>query len=80
MAKKVEKWFEPGEEMGWRKTDPMGKRRRIALKSRRGDLLATARGLQSLANVTQDSETARKAAADAQYFYRQYRQSKKRKK
>lgn len=75
---KVEKWFEAGESLGWRKDDAMGKRRRIALKNRKGDKLATARALQSLANVTQDSETARKASADAQYFYRQYRQSKKR--
>ena len=80
MAKKVEKWFKPGKEIGWSKDDSQTKRRRIALKSRKGDLLKTARALQSLANVTEDKETARKAAADAQYFYRQYRQSKRQKK
>ena len=77
MAKKVEKWFKPGEPLGWEKDMPQTKRRRIALKSRKGDLLATARALQSISNVTKDSETARKAQSDAQYFYRQYRQKKR---
>lgn len=77
---KQERWFAAGEPLGWRKTDSMAKRRRIALRNRGGDKLATARALQALANVTEDSETRRKAEADAQYFYRQYRQSKKKKK
>lgn len=77
MAKKVVRFFAAGEPLGWEKDMPQAKRRRIALKSRRGDTLATARALQSLANVTKDSETARKATSDAQYFYAQYRKKKK---
>jgi hypothetical protein len=34
-----------------------------------GDELATARALQALANVTTDTETAKLAKADADYFF-----------
>lgn len=77
MAKKVQKWFAPETHTGWRKDMPQDKRRRLALKGHGNDKLATARGLQSLSNVTKDKETKQKAASDAQYFYRQYRKSKK---
>lgn len=77
MVKKTVKFFEPGKSLGWHKTDSQTKRRRAALASRRNDKLATARALQALANVSQDSETAKKAASDAKYFYKLYARKKK---
>lgn len=83
MAKKVDKWFQPedwgSKPLGWSKDDPQTKRRRIALKNRGNDPLKAARALQSLANVTADKETARKAKADAAYFFRLNRQKKHKK-
>ncbi len=73
MAKGKGRWFEAGEKLGWHKGDSQDKRRRIALRNRNGDLLATARALMALANVTQDKETERKARADSKYFYNQYK-------
>jgi hypothetical protein len=75
-----EKWFEPGKSLNWRKKDSQTVRRRNALKARKGNELATARALQALANVTQDNETARKARADAKYFYGRHKRLNKRKK
>lgn len=67
--KKVKKWYEKGQSLGWSKNDTQSVRRRIALASRKGDALKTARALQALSNITQDFETKRKARADALYFY-----------
>lgn len=81
MAKKKAKWskgLEFGKATGWRKEDSQAQRRRIALRSKGGDLLAVARSLQALANLTADRDTSRKANADAQYFYAQYRKKKSR--
>jgi hypothetical protein len=66
---KVEKWFSPSIIMGWRKEQSATTRRRLALKSHKSDKLATARALQSLANVTKDRITKKLARADALYFY-----------
>lgn len=80
MAK--QRWFQAATEgsrpLGWRKD--MGQRQRIALavKNRRGDTLAAARALNALANVTTDTETKRKARADASYLYKVHRQEAKR--
>lgn len=76
MAKKTEEWFEPGPKLGWSKDDSKDKRRRVALRHRKGNHLKTARALQALANVTQDSETKRKARADARYFFEKHREKK----
>ena len=73
MAKKKVRWFAAGKPLGWRKTDSAEKRRRTASRNRGGDLLATARALQALSNVTKDRETKRLAREDAQYFYRRYK-------
>lgn len=62
---------------GWRKTQSATTRRRLALRAHKGDLLATARALQALANVTTDPETKHKAQADADYFFKRYRKSKR---
>lgn len=80
MAKKVEKWYRKGESLGWHKSDSQTKRRRAALASRKGDALATARALQSLSNVSTDSQTAKKAASDAKHFYKLHARRKKKRK
>ena len=78
MAKrKVVKWFKPRKTTGWHKEDTQTQRRRIALASHKGDLLSTARSLMALSNVSQDKMTARKAKADASYFYAKYKASKR---
>jgi hypothetical protein len=73
----TEQWFEPGKPLGWKKSDTQAKRRRVALRNRKGDYLTTARALQSLSNVTQDKETERKARSDAKYFFRKYRNKRR---
>ena len=67
---KEERWIEPGIKMGWRKDDPMAKRRNKSLRAHGGDALATGRALQALANVTTDKRTAQLAKADADYFFK----------
>ena len=74
----TEKWFEPGKEMGWKKDAPQEARRRVALRSRKGDALATGRGLMALSNVTRDKETARKAKSDATYFFQLHKKTGRR--
>ncbi len=64
-----EKWYEHALPMNWHKDDPGEVRRANALKAHKGDVLAAARALQALANVTADSETARLAKTDADYFF-----------
>ena len=77
-GKKATKWFKVGTPTGWRKEDTQAQRRRVALASRKGKLLPTARALMALSNVTNDAETRRKARADAQYFYALYKAKQKR--
>ena len=73
---KTEKWYSPSVVMGWRKDQSATTRRRLALKSHKGNKLATARALQSLANITVDKATKKLARADALYFYSLYNKSK----
>ncbi len=73
----VVKWFEPGKKLNWSKDDKPTTRRRNALKARRGNTLKTARALQALSNVTQDSGTKAKAAADARYFFARHKKESK---
>jgi len=71
------KWFAPKTSSGWNKGDPAHIRRAHVLRAHHGDLLSAARSKQALANVNSgpagDRETAKKAAADAQYFFNKYR-------
>jgi len=69
------KWYHHGKSLGWSKDDGQIKRRRAALTSRRGNYLKAARALQSLSNISQDSDTARKARADALYFFRKHQET-----
>ena len=75
---KKEQWYELGTKTGWEKGQPESIRRAKVLKAHKGDELASARSMQSLANITTDRETATKAARDAKYFYRQHRVEMKR--
>jgi hypothetical protein len=68
-----EKWYEHNVAMNWHKDDPMELRRTNALEAHKGDELATARALQALANVTQDTRTAQLAKADADYFFAKHK-------
>jgi len=72
-----ERWFSPGTPLGWRKEWPSEKRRRVALRHRKGDVLATARALQALSNVTKDKRTKILARSDAKYFYDKYRRKRR---
>lgn len=69
---KSERFFNPQVRTGWRKDQPAALRRAKSLKAHKKDMLATARSLQSLANVTIDKETRKAARSDAQYFFRLY--------
>ncbi len=64
-----EKFFHPQVKMNWSKDLPEEVRRRNALKAHGGDMLATARALQELSNVTTDAETKRLTKEDADYFF-----------
>jgi hypothetical protein len=76
-SKSVNKlWASVGVHMGWKKTQTQTVRRKLALKAHKGDILATSRALQRLANGSQDNETARKASQDAKYFYEKYKSKK----
>lgn len=74
---KSQQWYHPQVETGWKKDMPMSTRRSKALRAHKGDALATARGLQALANTTTDQATKRSAHSDAQYFYAQHRKTGK---
>ena len=62
-----------GRKLNWHKDDSQKIRRQNAINSRHGSLLQTAHALQGLANKSTDSETARKAKADATYFFEQHK-------
>lgn len=67
------KWFEHGKPMGWHKQSSQAVRRSNALHAHKNDLLATARALNQLANITTDTETRRKSKSDAKYFFERYK-------
>jgi hypothetical protein len=71
-----DKWYEPGRETGWDKDEPQEKRIRMVISSENKNLsphnrnLRAFRQMNSLANVTTDSETEKKARSDAEVFRR----------
>ena len=71
---KSRQFYHPTVETGWSKDMSAGERRAKALRAHKGDELATARGLQSLSNVTTDKETKKLSRADALYFYRKHKE------
>ncbi len=68
-----EKWFAPRVTTGWSKDLPQAKRIRLVVKAHKGDLLASARSLRALANVSTDRETKQKASADATILFARYK-------
>ena len=72
----AKRWYRPTVKMNWKKTMPLEVRRDNALDAHGGDILATGRALQALANVTQDAETKIEARKDAQYFLALYKREK----
>ncbi|HEX7474689.1 MAG TPA: hypothetical protein VF318_01885 [Dehalococcoidales bacterium] len=64
-----EKFFHPKVKMDWHKDLSAEVRRANALEAHGGDVLATARALQELSNVTNDAETKRLTKEDADYFF-----------
>ena len=76
-AKRTGKFYHKGASLNWHKDDSQSKRRAAALKSRRGNPLKTGRALMALSNVTTDSETKRKARADAIYFFNLHKRQRR---
>ena len=66
---KGQRWYHPKVHTGWHKTDPMMIRRRRVLRAHHGDILASARAMDSLSKVTTDRITAKEARKDARYFF-----------
>ncbi len=67
------RFFDPGVKTGWEKTLPADIRRGRVLRAHKGDLLASARSLQALSNVTTDKVTKQLAALDARFFFRKHK-------
>lgn len=78
-----EKWYTHGTTTGWDKDNKASTRRKKLLestdkrKTMHNRYLEAARRIQALANVNQDPETQRKAKADANYFFKMTRKTKK---
>jgi len=70
---KSQRWFSPQVRTGWSKD--LSQKVRIArvVRAHKGDLLASARSLQALANVSTDSATQRKAQSDAGILFKRHR-------
>jgi len=73
---KAKQWFEPSVKTGWSKDIKQSTRIRRVVRAHKGDLLASARSLQALSNVTTDAETRRKAKSDAAILFRRYKRGK----
>ena len=67
---KKDRWYKPGMETGWQKCMLADNRRRLVLKTQKGDKLSAGRAMQALANVTTDKRTKLLAGRDARYFFR----------
>ena len=74
--KRTKKWYHPKVHTGWHAESPVGERRALVLKAHKGDLLASGRSLQSLANVSQEKFVQDEANKDAEYFFRKHEESK----
>lgn len=51
-------------------------RRKVLVEAHNGDVLAAARSIQALGNVSKDLDTRRKAQRDAEVLYTRYRRMK----
>jgi len=72
---KKDKWFHPKRESGWKKSMNPNTRRSMLYRATDRKLSQYERNIQagrmikSLANVTKDKETKKKAEGDANYFF-----------
>ncbi len=73
---KSERWFSPSVHTGWSKDSPQKTRIAKVVSAHKGDLLAAARSLQALSNVSTDPKTTRLAALDARVLFRRHASSK----
>lgn len=66
------RWYSPRVRTGWSKN--LSQKVRIAkvVRAHKGDLLASARSMQALANVTTDKETKILAHRDARVLYQRH--------
>lgn len=77
--KRTRKWYQEAKtrHYGWRKEHKQETRIRKLLEAHPGPkckkILASARAINALANVTRDPETRRKARADAKLLFARYR-------
>lgn len=75
----MKKWFKPKVHTGWDKDQSAATRRRHLMAStpknwgRDKRYLQAGHRAQALANVSQDPATQKKAAADAEYFFKKLR-------
>ena len=75
----MKKWFKPGKETGWKKSQKPATRRSHLMKytdkrkSLHNRYVQAGRKAQALANVTKDKATETKAKADAKYFFKKAR-------
>ena len=70
---KSEQWFEPSVKTGWSKDLAQSTRINKVVRAHGGDLLASARSMQALANVSTDAETSRKAKSDANILFKRHK-------
>lgn len=73
---KEDRWYESNVHTGWKKEQPASVRRMKVQRAHKNDLLASARSMQALSNVTTDKQTRMKAEADSTYFFKKYAQKK----
>jgi hypothetical protein len=67
---KSERWYSPKVRTGWSKNLSPQVRRTRVLRTHKGDVLAAARSMLALSNVTNDLDTRHKSAVDAKYFFK----------
>jgi hypothetical protein len=68
-----DKWYHSNIETGWRNDMTEDTRRALMLKAHGGDVLAAARALMALHNVTKNMKTRMAAKKDAMYFFKMHR-------
>ncbi len=80
--KSYDEWFNPRDKTGWKKDNCKEYRRRKVFestdgrKSNHNRYIEAGRKMQTLANVTEDKETHKKAKKDADYFFKMAKKNK----
>lgn len=73
---KSQQWYNPKVHTGWDKDQSAAYRRRLVLTAHKGNILASGRAMQALANVTVDKRTAQLARQDALYFFAKHKKGR----